>query len=282
MRKWWRSSAFVVTAISLGIAIPKAHGGNCYVNDPNHLIPYGATIQTGAGQEVPTLCGSTVEGTGTGCTLEILNDASISSGECLKTVGKVRVEMNGHTINCSGSCTNAIRVHTSAADLVDGIITGCWQYGVYLFASNSTSTISDFDIDLAPTGAGCSGNGDVGIGGNYGMKTITRVSIGHADAAAIDAASWTDVIDSIIHDNQVGIAIAATSGSVGTDISGSLLVDNNYNIKNTTTYTGGSLTDSTIRGGSVCNFADIGASCVAAAGALQLGGINFIDNAIVH
>jgi hypothetical protein len=273
--------AFAVGILEAGSS---AMAGSCYVDDPTRQQARQSPIQTGAGEELPTLCGHTVDGSGSGgCTLEVSAGDTISSGTCLNLVGAVTVKMNGNTIDCSGSCTDAIRAGGGSFDISDGNITGCWSTGIDLWAATTTSTLTNFLVDLAPTAAGCSGNGNTGIGGTYGFKTLTRVVVADADGLGIGASYLTDIVDSIVHDCGTGISAWATSSSVGTDISGSLIIDNGVNIENRVgTYAGNALTDSTVRNASTCHFKDSSGTCVGYSSILSLHGTNFIDDAIYH
>lgn len=283
MQKRIAQSCSLVAALIM-IGPWSSYGAVCYVDDPNHLQPRAATIQTGVGQELPALCNHTVEGTG--CTLEVFNDGSVSSGSCLTVAGGVTVEMNDHTIDCTGSCDYAFNLTGSNVDLENGNITGCWLAAVGV-GTSANSTITDFDIDLTATAGGCTGNGNNGIspntGANYSLKTITRVAMRDGDGAGIISAYFTDVVDSIIRDfGTYGIIVTATSNSVGTDIIHSVLFGNGWNVATGTSYTGASISESFVSDGDTCNFANYGGSCAAPGTMMHLSGVNFDGNTILH
>lgn len=198
------------------------------------------------------ICGCEVSGSN--CTLTLSANASTSSTSTCLTLGSgVTFDMNGKTLNCTGSdCGKAVHNKSSGGSsnkvvVKNGTITGCFDAGLYFDASggsNTDSSVSDMLIDL---GSSCT-NGITYSGGdvfNVGISTpkgtIARVHVKNADIGVVPQ-STEAIEDSILSDNAKGMMSSVSAidnvlflgnsyhlwewkGSYDPDISGSTFVD---------------------------------------------------------
>jgi len=203
----------------------------------------------------------------------------VSSGDCVSLGNKTNLQMSHHTISCTGTaCGTALNTNatSTAGDIVGtGGILGCWANTAPVLFSGTNPTITDVNVDLAPLGSSCA----TPTNGLGQFRTITRAVVANATGFCIDASGAGDINDSIAHDCDIGIRVRRLSPN-GTDVTGTLVIDNNVNIRNLASGTGPTLRDSTVRNPGTCNFANSGGSCAGAASVLTLSGTDFIDNTI--
>src|SRR5689334_20873115 len=109
---------FVSCATVLALWVSQAAATNtCYVDDPGNLHGLTSPIQEGSSGELTSLCGHEVHGTS--CVLQVGDNNSVlnssSGANCLSIGGGVTVQMQGHTITCTGSdCGTAINITASS------------------------------------------------------------------------------------------------------------------------------------------------------------------------
>jgi hypothetical protein len=133
----------------------------------------------------------------------------------------VTFDMNGNSINCTGSdCGKAVHNISSGGSsakvvIKDGTITGCFDAALYFDApggSNTNSSVADMTIDL---GTGCDStngitysNGDYfRIGIAHPQGPIARVDVKNAEIAVVAGAD-SAIEDSVLHDNVNGMIIS--------------------------------------------------------------------------
>ncbi len=268
-----KTPVIAIGVLLLGcVASTNAYAANCCVDGVCNV--YATTLNTGTAPFAAGLCGHTISGSGATCRIIMQQDDSLSSGSCVTLGDRVTLDMNGHSITCTGYCDTAIAsTDTTTSNPVKieggGDILGCWTDAATAVADTYNSTITDVHIDLATCGAN-------GLGP---YKTITRVSIGDGGGTGVDAGAGTSIVDSIIHNSTVGVKVRG-SGGAGTSISGSLLYNNSTNIQTMTTVSGSggpqTLTGSTVLAPPTCAFKDYSGSCGPAVNTIDLTGVNFL------
>jgi hypothetical protein len=282
-----KSLTILIVAVCVGLATP-SFATNCCVDG---LCIYIGTLSTGT-TPLNSLCSHTISGSG--CTINMMQNESVTSGNCVTMQGSTTLNMNGHSIDCTTSaCGIGVTVTHASSNNANqikgtGTISGCWQGGAGLggIAYTSNDTIQDVTVSLPASG--CTTGYSSGL---WSFKTFTRVVVGGATSAGLYAeGSSTNIADSIVHDNTgrgIWLDIIYGSGqTAGPTITGTLAVDNGSNLaaytySNTVHY---NLTDSTVRHGTTCNFfeAVVGGGCVAATDLFRLSGVNFVDDTILH
>ena len=271
----------------------------CYLDDPGNTTPLVSPLTTGAGHQLPTLCGHEIHGSS--CVLNVANDGTLSADTVCLTLGAgVTVNMNGHSIQCTANvCNSGIKITGSGSaasakvNLNDGSVLGCFRQGLYDAEGGATGYVyvTDFTIDLTALGSGCSltggkggspANADLSGTPTQGFRSMVRVVAGNGSGTGMIMNVYGTVEDSIVHDNDtVGLNIIPSSAN--SLITGSLFTGNGDNIKSR--WPNGyfyRLNDSTVREADSCNFRDNSGACDPATTYLDLGGINFIDNTIVQ
>ncbi len=228
--------------------------GECYVDDESEASPADpATITIkSSGGTYSELCGHTIHGSG--CTVEIEEDQTFADAntDCVRIGKGVTLDFNGNDLTCtltSSRCGYAILPNlatgSGALKVKDGVIDGCWQFGIGEVTSSGTGqTIEDITIDLdndAPTvGCGTAGIGIVGWKNikrvnlsdiEYGIcgaiTTIEDAEISDMSVAGVQACGENPTIkNAIIRDSDVGVL----SADEQLTLDNVLLIDNNVNI----------------------------------------------------
>jgi hypothetical protein len=262
------------------VASTNAFAANCCVDGVCNV--YATTLNTGTAPFASGLCGHVISGSGATCKIIMQQDEAVSSGDCVELADRVTLDMNGHTLECTGTCGTAIdNTDTSTSNPVKieggGFIIGCWSDGATAVADTYNATITDVHIDLLNyTCFGTSGLGP--------YKTITRVSVGGA-STGVTAGSTTSIVDSFIHNSHVGVLVRG-SGGAGTDISDTLIYNSDINVQTATIPNGSggpqTMTGSTVLTGT-CQFKDYYGNCSTTAGSvIDLNGVNFLNFEIVQ
>lgn len=123
----------------------KVNGGTCNIIPP---LTHGQTGWMGS------ICGTTLEGTN--CTAKLDTDASASSGDCITLGMGVTLDLDGHAIDCTGSCGSAVLNTNSggssnAVTITNGDITGAWTTGINV-TNGTNSSVSEILVDGAYIG----------------------------------------------------------------------------------------------------------------------------------
>src|SRR5262249_44905136 len=152
-----------------------------------------------------------------------------------------------------------------------GSISGPWTTGaVHSLAADDT--IQDVSLSLTYTS-----------GATYGVrcfKTNTRVVVVGATEMGVQLCNSGDTLqDSIVDGVTGGHGYGIKLENAGT-ISGTLSIGSTVNVA--TALATVNLTDSTVREAGVCNFEQCNVSCSCSDGSINYGGVNFIDDTILH
>ena len=231
-------------------------GGSCYSSSG---FPYSQSICPGG-----KLCGCTISGTN--CEMRLTADtSSSSSSDCLTLGSGVILDMNGHSITCTGTdCGYAIKNTNSGGssakvEISNGFISGCWDVGIGR-TGGTNATIDDMVIDL---GSSCSNGisywrGTTKTIGIYNMySTISNTQVVHA-GLGIDMSfdGGGDIVNCVLQEN--GYGVAAFDDNV---IDRSLFRDNGVHVYQRSVSYPLALQGSTFVGATSCNAADPAFSC---------------------
>ena len=190
-------SFFIVASLATA-----SHAGDCNIDGTNYASTAGTPVRTDTNLQFNgTVCGHTVYASSGTCYLEIRNDDSVSSGDCLVLGRGVQITGLDHTLSCTGSsCDEAIDASNSSGSGstdVDGLnITGCFTRGAASFAQSWPRNFTNAQIDLS--GSGC--NGTWGL---LGWQNISRVVISGTSSHAISTSGT--VSDSVVRDCAIGV-----------------------------------------------------------------------------
>lgn len=225
-------------------------GGSCYSASG---FPYSQSICPSS-----NLCGCTI--TGTNCQVKLTADTSTSStSDCLTLGSGVTLDMDGHSITCTGTdCGYAIKNTNSGGSsakvvIKNGFISGCWDVGIGR-TGGTNATVDGMYVDLGRT---CSNGISYWTGvtksiGLYEMYSdITNTQVHHAGIGIDMTFSGNGHLTNVVmQGNEYGLA-----GFDDNVVAHGLFRDNDVHIYERSEYYLLTIQSSAFVGAAVCNSA---------------------------